>query len=148
MELIEEIISLVDQKELTDFDTWKVIEIDHFGITKKDYRKILNAKIGKETSGLYAFFQDDKCLYIGKAKSIIDRLLNHHGSANEIKEPIKAKRWPAFFKKKKGVLKIRWIKIDDNNPMKGEILRRLVESILIERKKPEFENPLEDSSED
>ena len=128
---------------------WESIEVDHtkrkgnHKDKKRDFRDYLrNSKSfnsdGK-LQGIYAYYDDEKCLYIGKSKDIFLRLCTHFYASQGYSGH---KKWIKFFKKYQKPLKVYYLRIDDtkNEPI-GEALRIIVERILISffEELPEFE---------
>ena len=92
-------------------------------------------------AGVYAYFIGDKCLYIGKAKKIKDRLLAHYKSAHLKSIPKRGKKHKELFSRYvDDRLDVYHICIDDKYESKtGELYRKTIEGMLQLKYEPEFE---------
>lgn len=115
---------------------WCLFEIKHGN--KKDKERVLQLiknNVGRR-SGLYLYQKDERILYIGKAKSLYDRLKSHY---LESYRPVSGDRvdngFHCFFSSKRncGRLSAYWIEIT------VEEERIILEAMLQYILKPEFE---------
>lgn len=133
---------------------WNRIVMTHASFqNEKDYKKYLLKENVKNSdgyfndinqSGLYAFYNGDECLYIGKAKKIINRLVDHYkSSTNYIKpnRPTDGQRQREIFSNYSDEeLTIYYINLDDTfKSIVGEHLRTTIEGMLQLEYYPEFE---------
>lgn len=98
-------------------------------------------------SGVYAYFFGEKCLYVGKAKKLKDRIINHYKSAhNYVKKsnPKDGKRQRELFNYYlKEPLTLFYFVLDDKyNSKVGEHLRVTIEGMLQLEYKPEYDEKL------
>jgi len=133
---------------------WNRIDMTHSNFTsEKEYTKFLLNENQKNAdgylndlnkSGLYCFFYGDKCLYIGKAKKILNRLVDHYKSSTNYIKPNNPKdgrrQRELFHYHSKEKLSIFYICLDDKYESKtGELIRGTIEGMLQLELKPEFD---------
>jgi hypothetical protein len=127
----EEIKRFLRDNNFLPLTKWKAFEIIHKGVPPKNQRKkndlnnIKNHVLKK--SGLYIYEKNRKIIYVGKAKSLFDRIKNHYVLAyQELPGDTKDKIWHKFFfsKKNLGKLKIYW------KEQKEEKVRQIIEKML------------------
>lgn len=105
---------------------------DNNKISIEKAREEINNNLRNRINGIYWIIdKDDKTLYIGKGKSINDRLISHYKSYLGID---RNNAWIDFFSNIKGEIRIKWIEIDDENQYLGETLRIIVERLLTNEK--------------
>ena len=125
---------------------WKSIEVDHTKMEgdekklRKEFKLFLAENMGvtlqNKLGGIYAYFDGDECLYIGKTKDIISRLTAHYMEAQNSK--IKSD-WHKFFGDNAKLLKVYYTFIDSADGNLGEGLRIVVERLLLILSNPKFE---------
>lgn len=103
----------------------------------KDIRNSMNSQDKAKISGLYAFYNGKKCLYVGQSRDSSYRIYHHCRTAWKIAG---TKRWQTFFfqfKNKK--LIIKWYHIPDHSdkPL-AELIRTISELYFTKIFKPEF----------
>ena len=101
-----------------------------------------------ENSGIYAYFDGENCLYIGKAKKLKNRLLNHFKSSQNIinkNNPKDGKRQRELFGYYKNEqLDIYYLEVDDiYSSQTGELLRKTFEGMLQLENKPEYDKKID-----
>lgn len=102
---------------------------------KKEIYNTINQEIGK-TSGLYAIFDDEGCLYIGIGTRIADRIKSHYKAAQGKDN---AKNWNEFFQKNNGINTIYWTEFNiGKNQKQTHKIREIIENILEIKYKPKF----------
>ena len=121
---------------------WKEYEVTHFKDKpdEKELNRIINQM--KDTfgsrNGLYAYFKNDKLLYVGKAKPLFNRIKSHFQETYDKKKYNDL--WPSFFRDNAGLMNLYWIEIGDKNlENKYEKVRVAYESIITGLEEPEFE---------
>lgn len=133
---------------------WNRIDTVHSKFeTIEQYKKYLSENNEKnsdgffnnlENSGIYAYFNGEKCLYVGKAKKINNRLIDHFKSSKGIvkkSNPNDGKRQREMFGfYKNEQISIFYMEVDDKYKTgTGELLRKTFEGILQLEYKPEFD---------
>lgn len=126
-----------------DIKYWNYIEVNHSNSrNKQDFRRtLLNKEIFPlKVSGLYAYFAGGKCIYIGKAKNIQNRLESHFLSSQNLDNLSRgAKHRRLFGKYLEENLTIFYKELDDTfHSQIGEELRTTIERLLHLKYKPEF----------
>lgn len=126
-----------------DIKYWNHIEINHSkSKNKQEFRSALMNKevFPLKVSGLYAYYLDDKCIYIGKAKNILNRLESHFLSSQNLDNLNRgAKHRKLFGKYLEENLSIFYKELDDTfHSQIGEELRITIERLLHLKYKPEF----------
>lgn len=127
----EKIKKFLKDNSFLPLTKWKAFEIIHKGVPpknqekKNDLNNISNHVLKK--SGLYIYEKNRKIIYVGKAKSLFDRIQNHYVLAyQEVSGDTKDKIYHKFFSSKKnlGKLKIYW------KEQKWEKVRQIIEKML------------------
>lgn len=126
--------------------TWKSFEVDHTKqvgdekLFKKKFTVDLKIKVTQKTEdklrGIYAYYDNEDCLYIGKSKDILGRLYTHFKESQGLS---KNETWNNFFKKYQKPLKVYVTLVDQQDEDLGETLRIVIERLLISTIKPKFE---------
>lgn len=119
-------------------ESWESFQLD-FSKNFENKDEIIQ-KIKKHTekkAGFYSIFKNKDCLYIGIGRPIWSRLKSHY-YASQGKD--KAKRWDDFFQKQRTELTIYWKEFSccENHKIDDKA-RLLIEAILTEKYKPEFD---------
>ncbi len=137
MNLIVKIEKVLKEEKLINISDWDSLTIDHLNDSIDEYKKILKQKLDKKC-GIYAYFRDANCLYIGKGKPIINRLLFHLDEAHEKRG---GKAWVNFFRQQTGKLTIYWKELDSSDDKQlGEHARVILEKFLQRNYKPIFKS--------
>lgn len=142
-DIIDKIIDILsNSKDLLDIKRWRSFELD-FSTPVEDKNTIfqhIKNNIGdfNNVTGIYAIFDKDICLYIGKGKPVWSRLKSHFIAAKGLD---KAERWTNFFMQYQKVLAISWIDYANlHDPGLDDKLRELFEHILQQKYQPLFES--------
>jgi hypothetical protein len=130
-------------KNRLDIEHWNYIEVNHSNFENKEqFRKyILSQEIFPiKISGLYSFFKNHKCIYIGKAKNIRDRIESHYLSSHNLGNLTRGEKQRKLFGKYlKDDLIIYYTELNDEYDSQiGEELRLTIERQLHLKYKPEF----------
>lgn len=130
-------------KNRIDIQHWNYIEIKHSEYNnKEDFRdKINKSEISPlKVSGLYSYFLNNKCIYIGKAKNIKNRIESHFLSSRKLDNLSRGEKHRTLFGKYLNEeLTIFYTELDDlYNSQIGEELRITLERLLHLKYKPEF----------
>jgi len=117
--------------------TWKSLLITHGNPKEQEkihseIEKNLKDKGGWKKGGLYLYKKDGRFLYVGKAKELKVRLMDHYKESCPA-TPKKYKAWYDFFSENKGKVEIYWTVLEIEEE------RRAVERILEYILEPEFE---------
>jgi len=126
---------------VVEIEKWKHFELDFstpIGNGDEIYQQIKdNIKNYNSTAGIYAIFDEEKCLYIGKGVRIWERIKSHYKAARGLD---KAVRWARFFKQYQKKLKVYWVEYRYlENKLLDDKLRELFEYILQVKYSPTFE---------
>jgi len=129
-----------DLKNYTHSDFENIREFSKF-LDRLNKRNANGVFCDINKAGVYAYFIGDKCLYIGKAKRIKDRLLAHYKSAHLKIIPKRGKKHKKLFNRYiNDRLDVYHICIDDKYESKtGELFRKTIEGMLQLKYEPEFE---------
>lgn len=110
------------KKLLTEHGLWPIETWEHFEFTHKapndqegiaTQTDLLRSKVTKE-SGLYVYYKDGECIYVGKAAPLFNRLKSHYfESYKEVPGDTKNKKWHRFFEANTGRLMIYWKQIEN-----------------------------------
>ncbi len=137
---------------------WNRIDIMHSKFeTIEQYKKYLSENNERNfdgffnnlaNSGVYTYFDGENCLYVGKAKKISNRLIDHFKSSKGIvkkNNPNDGKRQRemfGFYKNKQ--ITIFYMEVDDKYKSgTGELLRKTFEGMLQLEYKPEFDEKID-----
>ena len=103
-------------------------------------KQIANDKVllSKDQNGLYALSHPKAgIIYIGKGKPIVGRLMSH---LKATKGHEKAPAWRQFFHYFSSDLTAHYLIIpDQDDPQTGELIRRILEQLLVLKHQPLFE---------
>jgi len=141
-EIFEKIAVILDSsQELLEIEKWDNFELDFSTPTenkKEIYQLIKNSiKNHKNLTGIYAIFDEEKCLYIGKGKRIWERIKSHYNAAKGLDKTI---RWAEFFKQYQKIITVYWIEYRNlEDETLDDKLRELFEHILQVKYDPAFE---------
>jgi hypothetical protein len=119
---------------------WEKHSIFHGGGCLVSYNKKTHLEVAKDfiakrnSAGIYAYFKDSECLYIGKAKCLQSRIHVHLLESESIWG---AKKWQDFFSKNCGHLDLYLFLLPDKG-VEEEYLRQIIEILLTEEYKPSF----------
>ena len=134
-------VAIASSKELLEIEQWKNFELDFSTPTENKneiYQLIKNSiKNYNSLTGIYAIFDGEKCLYIGKGKRIWERIKCHYNAAKGLDKEV---RWTEFFKQYQKKVRVYWIeyrKLED--AILDDKLRELFEHILQVKYDPAFE---------
>lgn len=104
---------------------------------RKQTLDLIRLKVGTK-SGLYLYYLGDKCIYVGKAKVLFDRLKSHH---RESFEPVPGdtadRKWHRFFSQieyRSAPLTAYWAEVAE------EADRHIFEICLRETLRPTFDD--------
>jgi len=135
---------LLESKKLMEIERWDQFELDLSTPFDKanDVYKQIKDKIGNDTTGVYAIFNEKQCLYIGKGMRVWQRVKDHYKAAHlkPVNDHVRAIRWIRFFSKHRGMVKVYWKKYRylENKTLDNK-LRELYEHILQVKYRPAFE---------
>jgi|SRR3989344_8279676 len=113
---------------------WNSFKLEH-GIENKEISEFMKSVVGTN-SGLYIYKKNNRILYVGKAKSLFDRVKSHlRESYEKVPGDTKYNTWHKFFssRRNKGLVKIFWKEVSE------ESSRQILEKMLSEVLSPEFE---------
>ena len=136
---------LLAQLQISDYTKWKCLEIEHGknnSNNKTTVRDSIKESIG-DASGIYLYEKDNRVLYIGKGKSISNRIYSHFRESFEmVSGDTKYNKWHQFFSNKNniGMLKVYCLVLESNNAKESELDRQIIEKILTKVYQPEFES--------
>lgn len=128
---------LVDNNFYPIEDKWNHFSIIHKvpidEAEKQKVKTLIENHVGKK-NGIYVYKDlSGNLLYIGKAKSLRNRLFSHYRECYEtVPGDTKDNRWHRFFLHHQGELTIYWIEIEDEKP------RRIIEEMLDYLLEPKF----------
>lgn len=127
-----------------DIKHWNYINLNHSKFNeKKEFSKLLkeNDFFPLKSAGLYSYFFNNKCLYIGKAKNLQNRIESHWISSQNLGNLTRGEKHRKLFSKYyENDLTLYFTNLDDEfNSQLGEELRKTVENLLHLKYKPEFE---------
>lgn len=127
---------LLTEHGLWPMDVWEHFEFAHQLPNNPEeisaQTDLLRSKVSKE-SGLYVYYKDGKCIYVGKAAPLFNRLKSHYlESFREVPGDTKNKKWHRFFASNTGKLVIYWKQVEN------EIDRQIFEPALTAELNPSF----------
>ncbi len=134
---------MIKFKNRIEIESWNYITLNHSKIgSLKDFNKHLLDKQYSPLNipGIYSYFLENECIYIGKAKNIQKRLESHFLSANNIGNHSRGEKQRKLFGKYlTEELTVFYTKMDDTfSSQIGEELRNTLERLLHLKYKPEF----------
>lgn len=145
--IFPDLVNVLDKNDIANINSqkWKQVKVNH-SITNEDTRekkKIFKDKLREQLkvdnttviSGIYVYYKDNKCLYVGKSKNIINRLSDHYIES----QGFLGGDWGKFFSEHSYDLSVYILQLDDEEPIKGEAIRIIIERLLLILLKPEFE---------
>lgn len=140
MEIIDKLIMLFKDEQILPInqDNWRVFKLTHClpkdEYIRKEQYTYIKQNVGKR-AGIYIYYKDDKCLYIGKAKLLFDRIKSHYIESFEpVPGDTKDMRWHRFFAGNQGDVLVYWKEFE------SEEERQIVELLLTKILKPFFLN--------
>lgn len=128
---------LNDEKIYPVQSNWNMFEIKHPKskpdlISEKEQITKIRNEVG-DKKGLYCYYNNEnKCLYVGKANPLYNRIKSHYRESFTLNEG-KSHQWNEFFAKHADNHKVYWIEIED------EDLRVICERLIALLEKPLFE---------
>ena len=141
---LNDFINILGEKGLLKIEqpTWELLEVfhgegcfQHYRVNKYPLlRKVYNAK--KDVAGIYAYFQESRCIYIGVTKDLRERIYQHLLESCNVWGN---KRYKETFVKYPGNLKLYFLPLGDQTKH-GDYLRSIVEKILQVKHNPEHES--------
>lgn len=138
MNIIEKLASLLQEEKILPISegTWASFILNHCSPESEQKKKanysFIKGQVDKR-AGIYVYMKNDKCLYIGKAKLLYDRLKSHYiESFSPVPGDTKDMRWHRFFSQNQGEVEIYW------KEFQSEEDRQLVEILLTKILKPFF----------
>ncbi|MDP6397175.1 MAG: hypothetical protein QF712_05685 [Candidatus Marinimicrobia bacterium] len=107
---------IITKEGLLPIENWNTFEFLHVNpnssTDKMKNKNELKEKVS-DSGGLYIYKQGRDILYIGKAKSLLDRLFSHYRESFEaVSGDTKTNKWHRFFSKYNGKVKIFWYKVE------------------------------------
>lgn len=141
MEVFKQVVRDFDLMEITK-SPWEHRVLHHGPDCLKTENKETHLEVAKaiipdrNIGGIYAYFKDSECLYIGKGKSLQSRIHVHMLEAESIWG---ADKWKDFFSQYQGKLDLYILKIGEQD-FKGNQLRLIIESILTVEYNPAWLN--------
>jgi len=138
MSIIDKLASCLEEERILPIskETWDTFMLKHCSPEgeqkKKEQFNFIKMQVEKK-AGIYVYMKDQKCLYIGKAKMLFNRIKSHYiESFSPVPGDTKDMRWHRFFLKYQGEVQIYWKEFN------SEEERQLVEMILTKLLKPTF----------
>jgi hypothetical protein len=89
---------------------------------------------GKSTSGVYVYFDDEICLYVGESSNLGNRFKEHYNESWKEKPVGRNYKQFAFFNQYRRPLFVKWIQVDD------VFDRKIVEAMLTKILNPLYED--------
>ena len=139
--IFDKISSVIDStKGLLEIEAWNYFEID-FSIPIENGNEIYqdikdNITNFSNVSGIYAIFNGEECLYIGKGAPIWQRIKSHYKASKGLDKNV---RWTNFFKQYQIKLKVYWVEYQYlENKTLDDKLRELFEYTLQAKYGPIF----------
>nr|WP_285864315.1 GIY-YIG nuclease family protein [Lederbergia lenta] len=87
---------------------------------------------GKNIAGIYIYFYDNICLYVGESGNLGSRFKDHYNSSWRKPKLERRMARHLFFKEYREVLSVKWIEVDN------EFDRRVIEGMLTRLLKPTY----------
>jgi excinuclease UvrABC nuclease subunit len=138
MNIIDKLVSLLEEEKILPISvhTWNTFKLNHFDPEneqeKKEQYSFIRSQVNKR-AGIYIYMKNEKCLYIGKAKLLYDRIKSHYiESFSPVPGDTKDMRWHRFFSQYKGEIEIYW------KEFQSEEERQIIEMILTKILQPIF----------
>lgn len=137
---------------LTKFETKlhiSNIDWNEMQLRNNDYNSIAEFRtvfegekaLKNKIAGIYAYFNGNKCIYIGKSKDIKTRIESHWKTSQGLDNSTRGHKHRVLFGETKDeLLSIYYLRVDDKfNSRIGEELRKIIENILHLKYRPIFE---------
>ena len=140
--ILEEIREvLLSSYDLLDIESWAQFELDCSIPIESKAEVFLSIKNGindyANIAGIYAIFDGETCLYIGKGKRIWERIKSHYKAARGVDGTAK---WDAFFQQYQKKLIVCWVEYKNlEQEILDDKLRELFEHVLQSKYKPKFD---------
>lgn len=141
--ILEHLTKFKYKIEITNFN-WNEIQFVHNDFKSiSDFRTVFNKEniLKNKIAGIYAYFNNDECLYIGKSKDLKKRIEHHWKTSQGLNNESRGQKHKILFRKHgNDKLTVFYIKVDDKfNSRIGEEIRKILENILHLKYKPKFE---------
>ncbi|MBF8983990.1 GIY-YIG nuclease family protein [Lutibacter sp. B2] len=138
MSIIDKLASFLEEEKIlpVSAETWSTFKLNHCSPEneqkKKEQYSFIRGQVEKR-AGIYVYMKNGKCLYIGKAKLLYNRIKSHYiESFSPVSGDTKDMRWHRFFSQHQGEVEIYWKKFQ------SEEERQLVEILLTKLLQPIF----------
>jgi len=120
----------LEDNDLLPISNWHSFEVIHRDMSPEDSKGLDEIKdIVLEKNGLYVYEKDGIILYVGKGKSLFDRIKNHYiSSYQEVSGDTKNKKWHRFFSSNQGKLRIYWKELEDEKTR--QVIEKMLDYIL------------------
>ena len=123
-------------------DNWKQLSVwhgedslQHYSFKKyQELRTLFSDQ--KNVAGIYAYFIEGRCLYIGKSKDLQERIYQHFLESCKVWGHV---RYQEFFSSNCGILDLFVLPLG-NKDRSGEFMRTIVERILEAHYNPKLES--------
>ena len=127
---------LLTEHQLWPIETWNCFNFQHQQPSGPEESKkqidLLRESVPKG-HGLYVYYKDGKCIYVGKAAPLFNRLKSHYYEAyRKVPGDTKNNKWHRFFSTNTGSLAVYWKQVTD------ETDRRIFELALTAELHPAF----------
>ena len=113
---------LLTEHQLWPMETWARFDFEHQppsnpeGIISEAIKKqtdLLRKNVAKER-GLYVYYKNGECLYVGKAARLFNRLKSHYYEAQKkVSGDTKNNKWHRFFSSNTGKIVIYWKQVEN-----------------------------------
>lgn len=139
---MEHLTNFKDKIEITNFN-WNEIQFVHNNFKSiSDFRTVFTEinPFKNKIAGIYAYFYNDECLYIGKSKDLKKRMEHHWKTSQGLNNKSRGPKHRILFGQHVyDKLTVFCIKVDDKfNSRIGEEIRKIIENILHLKYKPTF----------
>jgi hypothetical protein len=138
MSMVDKLASFLEEEKILPISkkTWSTFKLSHCipenEQKKKEQFSFIRCQVEKR-AGIYIYFKNEKCLYIGKAKQLYDRIKSHYiESFSTVPGDTKDMRWHRFFSQHQDEVEIFW------KEFQSEEERQIVEILLTKLLKPIF----------
>ncbi|NFO32809.1 hypothetical protein FDB37_04120 [Clostridium botulinum] len=138
MNIINKLTSCLEEEGIfpVSEELWNNFKLNHCAPENEQKKKEQYSFIRKQVekkSGIYVYMKEDRCIYIGKAKPLFNRIKSHYiESFSPVFGDTKDMRWHRFFSTYQGEVQIYWKEFE------SEEERQLIEMILTRILKPIF----------
>jgi excinuclease UvrABC nuclease subunit len=138
MNIIDKLVTLLEEEKILPVseETWTKFELNHYS-PKNDEEKneqfsFIKGQVQKK-AGIYVYIKNGKCMYIGKAKLLYDRIKSHYIECfSPVPGDTKDMRWHRFFSQNQGEVEVYW------KEFKTEEERKIIEMLLTKILNPIF----------